>query len=126
LTTLEAVERAISLALAPAFLLTATMTALNAPTSRLTRILDRMGDAARPNEQGWLQRRSRLARRAVQLCAVSACLVALQVVLTFASALLEGQSGTLIAIVLSLAMLAFMAAMLAFLVETIMAERGPR
>jgi len=126
LTTLEAVERAISLALAPAFLLTATMTALNALTSRLTRILDRMGDAARPNEQGWLQRRSRLARRAVQLCAVSAVLVALQVVLTFAAALLEGQSGTLIAIVLSLAMLAFMAAMLAFLVETIMAERGPR
>ncbi|NCY25441.1 MAG: DUF2721 domain-containing protein [Alphaproteobacteria bacterium] len=126
MTTLEAVERAISLALAPAFLLTATMTALNALTSRLTRILDRMGDAARPNEQGWLQRRSRLARRAVQLCAVSAVLVALQVVLTFAAALLEGQSGTLIAIVLSLAMLAFMAAMLAFLVETIMAERGPR
>ena len=126
MTTLEAVERAISLALAPAFLLTATMTALNALTSRLTRILDRMGDAARPNEQGWLQRRSRLARRAVQLSAVSAFLVALQVVLTFGAALLEGQSGALIAIVLSLAMLAFMAAMLAFLVETIMAERGPR
>jgi len=126
LTTLEAVERAISLALAPAFLLTATMTALNALTSRLTRILDRMGDAARPTEQGWLQRCSRLARRAVQLCAVSAFLVALQVVLTFGAALLEGQSGALIAIVLSLAMLAFMAAMLAFLVETIMAERGPR
>jgi hypothetical protein len=50
----------------------------------------------------------------------------LQVVLTFGAALLEGQSGALIAIVLSLAMLAFMAAMLAFLVETIMAERGPR
>ena len=126
MTTLEAVERAISLALAPAFLLTATMTALNALTSRLTRILDRMGDAARPNEQGWLQRRSRLARRAVQLSAVSAFLVALQVVLTFGAALLEGQSGALIAIVLSLAMLAFMAAMLAFVVATILAERGPR
>jgi hypothetical protein len=36
------------------------------------------------------------------------------------------EGSTLIAIVLSLAMLAFMAAMLAFLVETIMAERGPR
>lgn len=126
MTTLEAVERAISLALAPAFMLTATMTALNALTSRLTRILDRMGDAARPNEQAWLQRRSRLARRSVQLCAVSAFLVALQVVLTFAAAMLEGQNGALIAMVLSLAMLAFMAAMLAFLAETIMAERGPR
>ena len=126
MTTLEAVETAISLALAPAFLLTATMTALNALTSRLTRILDRMGDSAGPNEQAWLRRRSRLARLSVQLCAVSAFLVALQILLTFGAALLEGQSGALIAIVLSLAMLAFMGAMLAFLAETIMAERGPR
>jgi hypothetical protein len=126
LTTLEAVETAISLALAPAFLLTATMTALNALTSPLTRILDRMGDSAGPDEQAWLRRRSRLARLSVQLCAVSAFLVALQVLLTFGAALLEGQSGALIAIVLSLAMLAFMAAMLAFLAETIMAERGPQ
>ena len=126
MTTLEAVERAISLALAPAFLLTATMTALNALTSRLTRIIDRMGDAAGPNEKAWLGRRSRLARLSVQLCAVSAFLVALQVLLTFGAAMLEGQSGALIAIVLSLGMLAFMGAMLAFLAETIMAERGPR
>jgi hypothetical protein len=125
-TTLEAVERAISLALAPAFLLTATMTALNALTTRLTRILDRMGDAAGPNERAWLDTRSRLARRSVQLCAISAFLVALQIVLAFAAALLEGENGIAIAVVLSIAMLVFMAAMLAFVAETIMAERGPR
>ncbi len=126
MTTIEAVERAISLALAPAFLLTATMTALNALTTRMTRILDRMGDAAGPNEQAWLQRRSRLARRSVQLCAVSAFLVALQILVTFAAAMLEGENGFFIALVLSAGMLAFMGAMLTFVAETVMAERGPR
>jgi hypothetical protein len=124
--TLEAVERAISLALAPAFLLTATMTALNALTTRLTRILDRMVDAAGPSEREWLDTRSRLARRSVQFCAASAFLVALQITLTFVGALLGLRDGSWVALVLIAAMAAFMAAMLSFVAETIMAERGPR
>lgn len=114
------------MALAPAFLLTATMTALNAVTTRLTRILDRMGDAALSDERAWLERRSTWARRSVQLCAISAFLVALQIMWAFSAALMGGEDGVVLAALLSLAMLVFMAAMLAFVAETVMAERGPK
>ena len=120
------VERAIALALAPAFLLTATMTALNALTTRLTRILDRMGDAALLQERAWLERRSTWARRSIQLCAVSAFLVASQILWAFTAALFGDEGGMVLAVLLSLAMVAFMGAMLAFVAETVIAERGPR
>ena len=126
MTTFEAVERAIGMALAPAFLLTATMTALNALTTRLTRILDRMGDAALSTETAWLERRSLWARRAVQLCAVSAFLVALQIMWAFTAALMGGEDGVALAALIALAMLVFMMAMLAFVFETVLAERGPK
>lgn len=119
------VERAIGMALAPAFLLTATMTALNALTTRLTRILDRMGDAALVDERAWLERRSTWARRSIQLCAVSAFLVASQILIVFGAAMMGGENGTIVALLLSAAMIAFMAAMAAFVTETVMAERGP-
>ena len=126
MTTFEAVERAIGMALAPAFLLTATMTALNALTTRLTRILDRTRDGAQLAERAWLERRSFWARRSVQLCAISAFLVASQIMWTFSAALMGGQNGVMLAVLLSMAMVAFMAAMLAFVFETMLAERGPK
>ena len=126
MTTFEAVERAIGMALAPAFLLTATMTALNALTTRLTRILDRMRDGALSGERAWLERRSLWARRSLQLCAISAFLVAFQIMWAFTAALMGGEDGVVLAVMLSLAMIAFMAAMLAFVFETALAERGPK
>ncbi|RVT95964.1 DUF2721 domain-containing protein [Rhodovarius crocodyli] len=123
---LQAVEQAIGLALAPAFLLTAAMTALNALTTRQTRILDRMSDtAAQGPVLDWLQRRAHFARRAVQLAGVSALLVATQIMFGFILALTDAQSGTVLALLLVGGMLAFIAAMLCMLTETIMAERGP-
>lgn len=119
------VERAVVLALAPAFLMTATMTALNALTTRLTRILDRLGDSATLKEREWLERRSLWTRRAVQLCAISAFLVAAQILFAFGAALMGHQEGVVLALLLSAAMLAFMAAMAAFVLETVIAERGP-
>ena len=110
------------MALAPAFLLTA----LNAPTVRPTRILYRMQDGAQPGERAWLERPSFWARRSVQLCAVSAFLVALQIMWTFSAALMGGQNGVMLAVLLSLAMALFITAMLAFVFETMLAERGPK
>lgn len=122
---LEAVESAIGLALAPAFLLTAAMTALNALTSRQTRILDRMSDTAHGPTRAWLDRRGHFARRAVQLAGVSALLVATQIMVGFVLALLGVRSGITVALLLVGGMLAFIGAMLCMLIETIMAERGP-
>ena len=122
MTTFGAVERAVGMALASAFLLSVPMTALNALTMRLTRILDRMRDGAQPGERAWLGRRSFWARRSVQLCAVSAFLVASQIMWTFSAALMGGQNGLL----LSLAMIVLMAAMPAFVFETMLAEREPK
>ena len=111
------------LALTPAFLLPATMTALNALTSRLTRILDAMSDAAGPVEQSGLSAHPRLARRGVQFFAVCAFLVAWQIAFTFIGALLGLRDGGWVAVVLILGMAAFI---LTFVVETAMAECGPR
>ena len=122
MTTFEAVKRAIGMALAPAFLLPAPMTVLNALTTRLTRILDRMRDGDQPGERAWLGRRSFWARRSVELCAVSAFLVASQIMWTFSAALMGGQNGLL----LSLAMIVLMAATPAFVFETMLAEREPK
>ena len=116
MTTFEAVKRAIGMALAPAFLLTA----LNALTTRLTWSPDRLRGGAQPGERAWLGWRSFGARRSVQLCAVPAFLVASQIMWTFSAALMGGQNGLL----LSLAMIVFMAAMPAFVFETMLAERG--
>ena len=124
MTTFGAVERAVGMALASAFLLSVPMTALNALTTRLTRILDRMRDGAQPGERAWLGRRSFWARRSVELCAVSAFLVASQIMWTFSAALMGGQNGVMLAVLLSLAMVVFVAAMLAFAFETMLAERG--
>jgi len=121
--TPEPVERAMGLALTPAFLLPATMMALNALTSRLTRILDAMSDAAGPAEQSGLSAHPRLARRGVQFFAVCAFLVAWQIAFTFIGALLGLRDGGWVAAVLILGMAAFM---LTLVVETAMAECGPR
>ena len=112
------------MALAPAFLLSAPMTVLNALTTRLTRILDRMRDGDQPGERAWLGRRSFWTRRSVQLCAVSAFLVASQIMWTFSAALMVDQNGVMLVVLLSLAMVVFVAAMLAFAFETMLAERG--
>ena len=124
MTTFGAVERAVGMALAPAFLLSAPMTVLNALTTRLTRILDRTRDGAQPGERAWLGRRSFWTRRSVQLCAVSAFLVASQIMWTSSAALMVDQNGVMLAVLLSLTMILFMAAMLAFVFETMLAERG--
>ena len=87
---LQDVERAIQLAIAPAFLLTATIATLNLLVLRLNRIIDRCvaPDNASPPRQALLQRRAELTRAAIGCAIAAAILIALLVTAGFAGVFL--------------------------------------
>jgi len=137
------VAHAISLSLAPVFLLNGLGVLLATLTSRLARIVDRARglEARLPHaseeEAGDIHRfltitsrRGKLINRAITLSTVAALLVAFVVALLFAAAFTTFPFGATIALVFICAMLALVGALWCFLIEVRVATAalrfGPR
>jgi len=113
------VERAIQLAIAPAFLLTACVTTLNLLTLRLNRIIDRglAPDNQTPARQAMLTRRATLMRAAISTATVAAILISLLVTAGFAGVFLAMPLGILVGLLLLGGMAALIATFVLFLAE---------
>lgn len=119
------ITRAIQLAVAPVFLLTALATLISALNTRLGRIVDRRRavegqDSSGPQAQAelvLLQRRTHLIYRAILAAVAGGLLVCLVVVVAFIGALIAIDLARLVAILFILALLAFIASLGFFLQE---------
>jgi CBS domain containing-hemolysin-like protein len=125
------VAHLIQVALTPIFLISAIGVTLNVLTSRLSRIVDRArvmeNEVCRPDYRadgrdlhaalGVLERRARYINSAITLITLSALFIALVVVMLFVNAFAHWELGAFIAIMFILSMLAFAAALTAFLIE---------
>jgi uncharacterized oligopeptide transporter (OPT) family protein len=128
------ITRAIQLAVAPVFLLTAIATMISAMNSRLGRIVDRrrvlqgrQGTGADPEtetELAMLARRSRLVYHAVFAVVLAALLVCLVVASAFMGALLSIDLARTVAGLFIAAMLAMIAGLGLFLREVFLAVRA--
>jgi hypothetical protein len=125
------VAHLIQVALTPIFLISAIGVTLNVLTSRLARIVDRArameNELCRPDYRAdgrdlhaalpVLARRARYINAAITLITLSALFIALLVVMLFVNAFAQRELGAFIAIMFILSMLAFAAALTAFLIE---------
>jgi len=125
------VAHLIQVALTPIFLISAIGVTLNVLTSRLARIVDRArameNELCRPDYQAGgrdlhaalrvLARRARYINAAITLITLSALFIALVVVMLFVNAFAHWDLSAFIAIMFILSMLAFAAALTAFLIE---------
>jgi hypothetical protein len=125
------VAHLIQVALTPVFLISALGVTLNVLTSRLARIVDRARameeqlikgaaavEAAKLHHQlGVLAQRARWMNAAIALTTLSALFIALVVMMLFANAFLRWDLSAFIACMFILSMLAFVVALLAFLIE---------
>jgi Protein of unknown function (DUF2721) len=128
-TDLLTVERAIQLALTPAFVLGGTVNMLVLLTSRLQRIVDREQEVrdeghALSGERGILVRRARLVHVAITACILAALLLCIVVVVAFVEPLLGATAGEAVAATLVGSILALTAALLLLLWEVILASRS--
>jgi hypothetical protein len=134
------VAHLIQVALTPIFLISAIGVTLNVLTSRLARIVDRArvmeAELCRPDYMpvgrdlhaalGVLARRARYMNAAITLITLSALFIALVVVLLFVNAFVHWELSSFIAILFILSMLAFAAALTAFLIEVRIATKTLR
>jgi hypothetical protein len=125
------VAHLIQVALTPIFLISAIGVTLNVLTSRLARIVDRARametEVCRPDYQpggrdlhaalAVMERRARYINTAITLITLSALFIALVVVMLFVNAFAHWDLAAFIAIMFILSMLAFAAALTAFLIE---------
>jgi Protein of unknown function (DUF2721) len=125
------VAHLIQVALTPIFLISAIGVTLNVLTSRLARIVDRArtmeNELCRPDYQTGardlhaalevMARRARYIYAAITLITVSALFIALVVVMLFVNAFAHWDLAAFIAIMFIFSMLAFAAALAAFLIE---------
>lgn len=124
------IAHAIQLAVAPVFLLTGIAGLLSVMTNRLARIIDRgrwfeqqwseLDDASRSSyahELSHLERRRRLASRAIHACTAAALLVCLVIATLFIEALLDFPLRGLAAVLFIAAMAALITGLSLFLRE---------
>ena len=125
------VAHLIQVALTPIFLISAIGVTLNVLTSRLARIVDRArameSEVSRPDYQtggrdlhaalSVMARRAGYINAAITLITLSALFIALEVVMLFVNAFAHWDLAAFIAIMFILSMLAFAAALTAFLIE---------
>ncbi len=118
------VERAIQLAIAPAFLLTATVATLNLLTLRLNRVIDRslMPDNNSRPRQGLLQRQAAVIRAAIAGAIVSAICISLLVTAGFVGVFLAIPFGGAVGLLLLGGMAMLIATFLLFLFEVWLAR----
>ncbi len=130
------VQEIVRLSLAPAFLLAAIGAVMNVMMSRLIWVADRIerlearleaGEAAgREGELALLQRRRRLAQRAVLLSTAAALTICVTIALLFVSAFITPQIGTLTALAWIATMALLIGGLILFVTETLVAARGHR
>jgi len=137
-TAITAVAHVIQLAVAPVFLLTGIGALLAVMTNRLARIVDRArslerrtaanaadaGDIQR--ELATLSRRAQVVSLAIGLCTTTALLVSTVIAILFLGAFMSFDISTPVASLFVAAMLAFVAALLLFLREILLATAGLR
>jgi Protein of unknown function (DUF2721) len=117
------IERAIQLAIAPAFLLTGIFSALNVMIGRLSRLTDRArairdgGSPVLPGERLRLARRARYAHRAITCCVLAAILLGSLIVTSFVGIFLGLRVAWMLAALVVAAMLALITALCLFLAE---------
>jgi len=120
---IEGIERTIQLAIAPAFLLTAVLAALNVLTQRLARLMDREREIrdglsrSLPGERHILAARARWAHRAITACVVTAILLCLLIIIAFVGVVLELLAAFVVAGLLMTAMASLMIALVCFMME---------
>ncbi len=123
------IERAIQLAIAPAFLLTGIFSALNVLTGRLGRLIDRERAIRNGLSQPLAGERLRLAQRArcmhlaIGCCVTAAILLCSLIVVSFGGVILGLRVAVVLAVLLIAAMLALIAAMALFLGEVRLASQ---
>ena len=121
-------ERAIQLAIAPAFLLTGIFSLLNVLAGRLGRLIDRersireKRSAALPGERIRLAQRAYCAHTAIAGCVVAAILLCSLIVVSFAGIFLGLRVAWVLGVLLVGAMLAMIAALAQFLREVRLAS----
>lgn len=130
------VQEIVRLSLAPAFLLAAIGAVMNVMMSRLIWVADRIerlearletGEAdGREGELRLLQRRRRLAQRAVLLATAAALTICVTITLLFVSAFITPQIGTVTALAWIATMALLIGALVLFVTETLVAARGHR
>jgi hypothetical protein len=129
LTDIAEIERAIQLAIAPAFLLTGIFSLVTILANRLARMIDRERAVRAglaqplPGEQLYIVRRARQAHRAIGACVLAAILLCLLIVMAFAGILLQLNVAWVLAALLVAAMIALMVALLLLLAEIGLAFR---
>lgn len=119
------ISRAIQLAVAPVFLLTALATLISVLNARLSRIVDRRRtvesegstEASAPAELALLARRSHVIYRAILAAVAGSLLVCLVVVAAFIGALISVDLARGVAILFILALCAMIASLGFFLQE---------
>ena len=133
------VPQAIQLALGPAFLLTAIAALLNVMTGRLARIIDRgrqLTESPLPantqvrealgGELAALERRRRMAGTAITACTVAALLVCMVIAALFLEALLDVPLRGLVGLLFTVATLAMVIGLAAFVREVRLATATVR
>jgi uncharacterized membrane protein YgcG len=126
---LEAIERIIAAAIAPAFLLTGIFGALNVFAGRLGRLIDRERairegrSAELDGERARLARRARCVHRAIFAAVVAAILLCSLIVWSFVGGFLGLPVGWVLAALLVGAMVAMMVSLGMFLAEVRIASR---
>ena len=122
------IERAIQLAIAPAFLLTGIFSLLNVLAGRLGRLIDRERSIrnglapALPGERRRLAQRARCVHRAVSACVLAAIMLCSLIVTSFGGIFLGLRVAWLLAVLLVAAMLSMVGALTLFLGEVRLAS----
>lgn len=117
------IDRAIQLAIAPAFLMSGIFGLITILANRLARLIDREravrgGQAVpQPDEQRFIGLRARHLHRAIGCCVLAALLLALLIVMSFVGILLQLEVAWVLAALLVVAMMALMVALLLLLTE---------
>jgi MFS family permease len=122
------IERAIQLAIAPAFLLTGIFSVINVLAGRLARLIDRErairagSSTALPGERQRLAQRALCVHRAISASVLAAILLCSLIVGSFASVFVGLKVAWLLGALLIAAMLAMIVALSLFLAEVRLAS----
>ncbi len=135
--TIYDISHVIQLSVAPVFLLTSIGTILGVLSARLARIVDRARalndrlDTTPPDridairaEMSNLARRRRMVNRAITAGTTSALLVCVSIATVFLGAVLKANVAVTVAVLFILAMAAFVAALVSFLREVLLAVKS--
>jgi uncharacterized protein DUF2721 len=135
------IAHAIQLAVAPVFLLSGIGAMLAVMTNRLSRVVDRarLLEARHPaeaepgeteRELAVLSRRARFVGRSITLCTMTALLVCATIAMLFLGVFFSFDASVPVALIFVAAMIAFIAGLLSFLREILLATAslrfGPR